>query len=103
MIRIEVVSAQVHEKKGTANATGKPYCIREQDAYAYTVDRNGETEKHPQKIVIGLDRDEPGYQPGMYTLLPQSFYVKQDRFGATLAVGRLVLKAIAADSKLKAA
>lgn len=88
MIKIEVTSAEVRTKSGTSARTGKPYNIREQDAYAYTVGRDGQPQKYPQKIVINLGDDQAPYPLGMYQPAAESFYV--DRFGG-LSLG-LVLK-----------
>ena len=94
MIRIEVETDKVHEKAGTSKA-GRPYRIREQDAYAWLVGRDGATERHPTKITLQLENDQPAYQPGNYTVLPQSFYVVSEFGKGKLSLGRLQLKVIA--------
>jgi len=101
VIKIEVVANVVHTRTVTPKApsTKAPFQVREQDAYAYMVDRNGQVERHPQKIRLDLDRDQPPYEPGFYTLNPQSIYV--GKWG-TLELGRLHLKAIK-QAELKAA
>lgn len=102
MIKIEIVSAVAHDRTITPKApsTKPPFTVREQDGYAYTVDRNGEIERHPQKIVLDLEKGQTAYEPGFYTLAPQSVYV--GKFGQ-LNLGRLHLKKLQAQPAVKAA
>jgi len=69
MFRVEVHSERVNVKEGTSAKTGKPYSIREQQAFAYL---NGES--YPQKIKLSLARDQAAYPKGEYELTPE-FYV----------------------------
>lgn len=91
-IKIEVVSTEVKIKSGIAAKTGKPYTIREQEAYAVTVGRDGQANKYPQLIRINLGDNQPPYLPGNYVVAPESFFV--DRFNG-LSLG-LILRPIAA-------
>lgn len=79
MIKIEVKSAEVRTKSGTSARTGKPYSIPEQEAYAFTADRDGKPNPYPVKVALTLQDNQPPYSPGFYTLAPQSLYV--NRFG----------------------
>lgn len=99
MIKIEVASAEVFTKSGIAAKSGKPYTIREQEAFAYVVDRNGNPQKYPAKIRINLNDDQAPYAVGNYQIAPESFYV--DRFGG-LTLG-LILRAQVPLSAAKAA
>ncbi|MCK9283976.1 MAG: G5P family DNA-binding protein [Rhodocyclaceae bacterium] len=83
-IKIEVKSVEIAVKNGTSARTGKPYSIREQEAWAYTTDRKGNPHPYPQRIRLNLEDDAPAYSVGFYTLSPGSFYV--DRFNG-LALG----------------
>jgi hypothetical protein len=99
MIKIEVSSDKVHDRVVRRKSDGREFAMREQDAYAYTVDRNGQPDKHPTKIVLNLERDQPGYATGFYTILPESLYV--GKFGQ-LEIGKLKLKALAANTSKQA-
>jgi len=88
MIKIEISTAQFDEKRGTSARTGKPYAIREQEAWAYLTDRDGKPHPHPQRIRLTLDDDQPQPYPiGTYQLDPASLYV--DRFGQIAIRARL--------------
>jgi hypothetical protein len=101
MIRIEIESDKVHEKAGTSKA-GRPYSIREQDAYAWLIDRNGNSERFPTKITLQLENDQRAYAPGNYSILPQSIYVVSEFGKGKLMLGRLQLRAIVAEAKKQA-
>lgn len=77
MIKIEVESAETVTKSGVAAKTGKPYNIREQKAYAYTVAPDGKPNRYPTSIKISLRDEQPPYQPGLYTLSPASLYTNK--------------------------
>ena len=100
MIKIEVSSAEVFVKSGIAAKSGKPYNIRDQEAYAHTVDRNGAPQKYPQKIKINLRDDQQPYAVGVYTICPTSFFV--DRFDS-LTLGLILRPSVAAAAAPKAA
>ena len=91
MIRIEIKDATVETRSGTKN--GRDWSMRQQTAYAHTVNRNGTTNAYPEKITLTLDREQPGYLVGNYTLEPQSLYVGD--YG-TLRLGTPVLKRLEA-------
>ena len=79
MIRISVKSTEVRNQKGAAKATGKPYNMDFQEAYAYTVDRNGVINPFPEKIELTLEHDANGaalfYPVGDYVPSQSSYYV----------------------------
>ncbi|MDO9449342.1 MAG: single-stranded DNA-binding protein [Rugosibacter sp.] len=89
-IKIEVSSAEVLTKSGIAAKTGKPYTIREQEAYAHTVSQDGTPQKYPSRIKVMLKDNQQPYAPGFYTIAPESFFV--DRFDS-LDIG-LILRPI---------
>ncbi|MCB1561414.1 MAG: hypothetical protein KDI75_10030 [Xanthomonadales bacterium] len=60
--RIIIESAAVHQKDGTSARTGKPYTIREQDAWLDTGD------SYPAKISITLGDNDWPFQPGEYII-----------------------------------
>lgn len=97
-IKIEVKSTEVHTKSGTAAATGKPYSIREQDAWAFTTDREGNPQEYPQAIRITLDDQQQPYPVGFHTIAPTSFYVGQ--WGQLMC--RIRLKPLGAQTAAKA-
>jgi hypothetical protein len=86
MIRIEVVSPHVEERSGIKD--GKNWLIREQSAYAFVLDPEGNPAKYPVACSIMLEKNDRPYQPGFYTLDPRSIYVGDFR---RLELGRLKL------------
>lgn len=99
MIKIEVLTQVVDTKSGTSAKTGKPYSIREQEAWAYTYARDGKPNPHPQRIRLTLDDDQAAYPLGNYQIDPASIYV--DRFNQ-IAI-RAVLRPLVAAQAPKAA
>lgn len=88
MLKIQVETLVVDAKNGTSAKTGKPYSIREQEAWAFTYDRDGKPHPHPQRIRLTLDDDQlQPYPIGTYQLDPASLYV--DRFGQIAIRARL--------------
>lgn len=79
MIRISVTSTEVRNQKGMSKGSGKPYSMDFQEAYAYTVDRNGVINPFPEKIELTLEHDANGsplfYPVGDYVPAQTSFYV----------------------------
>mgnify|MGYP003377867660 CR=1 FL=1 len=77
MIKIEIETADTKTKSGVSARTGKPYSMREQRGYAYTVDQNGKPNKYPSTLTLTLRDDQAPYQPGFYTLAPASLYTNK--------------------------
>lgn len=75
MIKIEITTPSFEEKRGTSARTGKPYSIREQEAWAFLCDREGKPQPHPQRIKVTLDDQQAPYNPGLYQLDPSSIFV----------------------------
>ena len=98
MIDIEVKSAYVNTKSGVSAKSGKPYSIREQEAYAHVYGRDCKPAPYPVRVNLSLEDDQPPYQPGLYTLSPVCVYV--DRFGS-LSLARP--KLMPAQPKVRAA
>lgn len=74
MILIEIKSGDA--RTFTAK-TGRQY--RTQEAYAHTVRVDGTPHAYPTRVEFFLDRDQPPYGPGLYTLTPASLYVSMGR------------------------
>lgn len=75
-IRIQITSTALRDREVTQRATGRVFHFKEQTAWAYTHDAQGNPNPHPEKIVITLPRDRTdAYPEGDYTLHPASFYV----------------------------
>lgn len=72
MLRFEVKSTEVREKKGTATKTGRPYLIREQNAY---LDLG---KPYPVEVKVNLD-DQGPFDVGVYEITKECLYV--GRFG----------------------
>lgn len=87
MIKIIVAQTTVREMKGVSKSSGKPYHMRFQNAYASTVDRDGNQPPFPEKFEVILDTDQVPYSPGEYTLHPSAIYV--DRNGNLAVSPRL--------------
>lgn len=87
MLKIQVETTVIDTKTGTSAKTGKPYCIREQEAWMFGHDRDGKPHPHPQRIRLTLDDDQQPYATGNYTLCPSSIYV--DRFNQIAIRARL--------------
>lgn len=87
MIRVQVESVEIQTKNGTSQRTGKPYAIREQEAWGYFCGPDGKPHPHPQKMRITLgDQDQP-YPVGTYIIAPESLY--PDRYGQVTCRVRL--------------
>lgn len=88
MIKIEVKSTEVRTVQGTSKKTGKPYTIRDQEAYAHTLDKDGKPRPYPERISLQLEDNQPAFEVGSYALSPAAIYVGD--FGR-LMLGRPVL------------
>lgn len=82
MIQIFVTSPEIRELKGNAKVSGKPYHLRIQTAYAYTVDADGTVVEIPEKFEMMLPDGQVPYPRGKYSLHPSTLSVKDDRLGA---------------------
>lgn len=87
-LKVEIESSEVTTKSGTSKQ-GKPFSLREQSGYVYTLDDKGTPQKHPQTFKFIIDGEQPPYAPGMYSLDMTCLYV--GRFGQ-LEVGHIKLK-----------
>jgi len=95
MLKVQVETTVFDLKQGTSAKTGKPYSIREQEAWMFGYGRDGKPQPHPQKIKLTLDDDQNPYEVGTYQIDPASLYV--DRFGQVAI--RVRLRAIAQSAK----
>jgi hypothetical protein len=80
MIRITVYQTNIRELSGISEKSGKPrpYHMRFQNAYAHTVDRDGNSPPVPEKFEITLEDGQSAYPVGEYTLQPSALYVGRD-------------------------
>jgi hypothetical protein len=99
VIKIEVSSGAVDEKRGTGRASGRAYVIREQSAYAFVVGEDGKPAKYPVACKLPLEDDQPAYAPGMYTFDARAVIVGD--FGR-LALGRVKLVPVIAAGAARA-
>jgi len=60
-MKIEVKSSEVKVKSGNAKRTGRPYTIREQEAYLHVPGA-----AYPERCVLNLEDDQEPYAPGIY-------------------------------------
>lgn len=63
---------------------GSDQFLRKQTAYAHLVDVENVAALYPEKFQFLLDRKQPMFVPGDYTLHPSGFYVKSTQFGPEL-------------------
>jgi len=90
-IKIEVKNGVATSRNVTAmkgKNAGQVMTMTEQEAWAFTADRDGNPAPYPTRISINLEQGQQPYPPGIYTLAPQSIYVGD--FGK-LKIGRTVL------------
>lgn len=87
MIKVQIESTAVETKQGTSQRTGKPYAIREQEAWGYFTDPEGKPHPHPQRIRITLGDEQQPYATGLYIIAPESMY--PDRFGQVTVRAKL--------------
>jgi hypothetical protein len=79
MINIVVTNTSIREMKGVGKASGKPYHMRIQSAYLYTVDpASGEVAEIPDKFEIALEDAQQPYARGKYQLQPSAVFVNYD-------------------------
>lgn len=88
MLKVIVETTVIDPKNGTSAKTGRPYSIREQEAWIYAYGKDGKPYAHPQKFKLTLDDDQQeAYPLGEYILDPASLYI--DRFGQLAIRARL--------------
>jgi hypothetical protein len=78
MIKIQITSPEIREMKGIGKTSGKPYHMRFQSGYAFTVDASGAIAEFPDKFEITLEDGQFPYQRGTYQLQPSAVYVNRD-------------------------
>lgn len=78
MIKIKITSPDIREMKGVGKTSGKPYHMRFQTGYAYTVDTSGAVVEFPDKFEITLEDGQAPYARGDYVLSPSAVFVNRD-------------------------
>lgn len=78
MIKIAITSSDVREMKGVGKTSGKPYHMRFQKGFAFTVDKDGVVAEFPDKFEIILEEGQIPYARGSYLLGPSSVFVNRD-------------------------
>ena len=73
IIKIEIPSNDVEERRVTSKKDGAEYLFRSQIAYLHTNDT-----KYPQRFQISLGKDQQSYNSGMYQLDLSSLYIDRD-------------------------
>lgn len=68
MIRIEVKSAVIREKNGTAKATGKPYAMRFQQVYIHGFYQDGFPSDVPRATTVQMEDNQQPYPVGLYAM-----------------------------------
>lgn len=78
MIKIAITSPDIREQKGIGKTSGKPYHMRFQKAFAFTVDKEGVISEFPDKFEIILEEGQSPYPRGSYALGASSIFVNRD-------------------------
>ena len=78
MIKIVISSPEIREMKGIGKTSGKPYHMRIQTGYAFTVSPDGVVVDFPDKFEIALEADQVPYARGQYTLSPAAVFVSRE-------------------------
>ena len=78
MIKIQITSPSIVERKGVSKVSGKDYHLRIQTAHAFTVDTDGAVAEFPDKFEILLDKDQVPFPRGVYTLSPSAVLVSRE-------------------------
>ena len=78
MIKIRILSDKTRHLKGVSKASGKPYHVRLQTGYAFTIDHDGSASEIPEKFELVLQHDQRPYEPGDYTLDSYSVYIDRN-------------------------
>jgi len=73
MFKIDIDDDSVIERSG--NGPKGAWKAREQNAWIYLFERNGQPQQHPQKVVLRLDDGQAAYPIGKYQLHPNSLYI----------------------------
>lgn len=93
MIAIKILSPEAKSIEWGAKPGREAGSMRVQEAWFFTVDRDGKAAPFPEKVEVVLDRAtdsrpaQPPYAPGDYTLHPSAIYV--DRNGRLAIAPRL--------------
>lgn len=90
MVKIQITAAPIEERSGVAKLTQKPYHMRTQNAYLYTVSKEGVLCDFPEKFQISLDDGQVPYAPGAYTFSDASFFIDAQNFNRVSVRPRLV-------------
>ena len=95
MMQIEVHDDAVKTKSGHSAKTGNAYSIREQEAFILLPGQ-----PYPQKVKLTLDEEATPYQPGVYQIAAQSFFVGRfEQLQVRLRLDRASRKPLSASPK----
>ena len=78
MITVVVSKPEVNELKGVGKTSGKPYHLRIQTAYAFTISDDGVIADFPDKFEFILEADQAPYPRGKYQLQPSAVFVNRE-------------------------
>lgn len=73
MLKVEITDPAVNVRSGTGPRGA--WQSREQTAWVFLFERNGNPQPHPQRMILRLDESQQGYPVGKYELDPSSFYL----------------------------
>lgn len=78
MIRILIHKGDVKTINYLDKKTGEPKTLRAQEAYAFTLNAEGQPAPFPEKFEFLLERDQRAFPPGEYQLHPSALYVDRN-------------------------
>lgn len=104
-MRIEIKDKAVHEEEIRPSSKPgakvfKPFTKRYQSGYVTLMQPNGQQEPYPSKVNVNLDENQPGFEPGIYEVGEESFYVDRNK---NLLLGKMRLHPMSGVRPVKAA
>lgn len=71
MLKISITSTAVHTKSGIGK-NGRPYEIREQNAWVHLYDQDGKGNPFPTGMMLMLEKNSAPFPVGEYIMQPSS-------------------------------
>jgi hypothetical protein len=78
MIKVRILTDKTQHLKGIGKASGKPYDMHLQTAYAFTIDGDGTVSEIPEKFEFVLEQGQLPFPRGDYTVTPDAIFVDRN-------------------------
>ena len=78
-MKVTIASTAIHTKSGVSSKTGKPYELREQEAWVYFIGPDSKPQAFPTKVMLLLEDKQLPHAVGDYLMHPSS--IQPGRFG----------------------